>query len=670
MTFIIPNQQTKKIRQLNKGDLLGELFITKNIDLREQGKIKLSHATIATMTTDNDSAFSTADSMFSSETSLYLNSQELFDSATNNVTLDTFFSRTDQGDTNPPAPSVEEYGIYFNGKEVVSSGTSVRYRSAPTVWTTIGTVTLNSSYQTSMAVFDTFNSLLIANYNQILMIDTSWVTTRTLTIPSSYTIDSIAVNNNICYIATRHIAGLEAKLFVWDGTSTAWSGNYGVNTFEISSVKKYGGSVALITSKGKLLQFNGGGFDELAQLPIAFSDNIWGDTTNNNSVISSCGMVVDGEKIYIRLSSQLPTNINYYDSYFVSGTWCFTPDNGLYCIHTPTYTTVLKKSIDTSAVNITTNIITTTAVPITGTPVIYDAISSPSIGGLIDNKLYYTIKISSTEFKLATSLANSLAGTAIDLTGTGNAFQSFYFLLINDYGWSKANNRGAVEVVSGLAPNQLFAERLVFTADLGAKTNMSTKKTVFNVVNPQLHNRGYFILPKLNSSNNEDNYNLFSIKYKPLKEEDSILIKSRTRNRLNLPFNSISNTTANVGTWVDTNTFTTTLDMTDAIVGDEIEIIAGVGSGFLSHIESLSNNAGTWTINMTDSFMFAVANDTMYFSVDNWTLIKTITSINSTGVDYDEFNIDDYSKFIQFKIELRGTDVTIEELQVKNSKSK
>jgi len=102
-------------------------------------------------------------------------------------------------------------------------------------------------------------------------------------------------------------------------------------------------------------------------------------------------------------------------------------------------------------------------------------------------------------------------------------------------------------------------------------------------------------------------------------------------------------------------------------VGDEIEIVAGKGAGTLTHVTAISLSTGTWTVTVDEAFIFAVASDKFYFVVDNWKKLATVTKANSLGKNYYRQVIDDAkSKFIQFKVELRGVDVTIEEMQVGN----
>jgi len=72
-----------------------------------------------------------------------------------------------------------------------------------------------------------------------------------------------------------------------------------------------------------------------------------------------------------------------------------------------------------TAVNTTSNEITVTHTGITGAAVTYSNGGGGSIGGLTTATTYYLIKVSDSIVKLAASLSNAEAGTAIDLTSVG-----------------------------------------------------------------------------------------------------------------------------------------------------------------------------------------------------------------------------------------------------------
>jgi len=670
MAFVIPNQQTKELKQTNQNDTSGSLFVTKNITLDKQGEIKLSPVAVAIMTKDDDSNLDTADSMFQTDNGIYVNSKVIFNGLVAN--LDKLNSLA--SDTNAPSPGVEEDGIFFNDVEVVTDDNSLMYRSGPSTWTTVSpSLGLTSGFPTQMAVFDSFASLLVGNGQNVFMVSTGWVVTKTLVLPVGYQITSIATNNTTAYIGTRHTANGEAKMFTWDGTSTGHNGSYGVGAYEIFSLKAYKQSVAIINSYGQLMQYNGGGFTLLAQLPAFYLNKSWGDPTNDHSRISNRGMAVDGDLIYIRLDSQFNSRINVFTSYFPGGVWVYNPLVGLYNKYTPSYTRVTTISLQTSDVNTTTNVITVASAPVTGTPAIYNSVSSTSIG-VQDFVPYFVIKLSGTTIQLAQTYSDAIASTPVpvDLTATGTNFQKLYLINTNDYGWSMSYDRGSIEVLSpSIANINALAERPFFTANLHAKQSVGTSRTVLNVVNPLLPAIGYFITPRLNSASLEDSFGKLAIKYKELKVDDSITIKYKLSDRPNMPratmgSNLVLQIALKTGTWTSTTTFTTPYDLSDALVGDEIEITSGVGAGFIAHIASISLNAGVYTVTLDDAFIFAVNNDVMYFAIDNWTKVQTITKYNTTNTGYVKLPIDKNSKFVQIKVVLRGVGIVIEELQVGN----
>ncbi len=84
-----------------------------------------------------------------------------------------------------------------------------------------------------------------------------------------------------------------------------------------------------------------------------------------------------------------------------------------------------QHTIATSSVNTSTEVITISRHGmVTGDLVLYDNGGGTTLAGLSDDTLYYAIKVSDDTIKLATSTANATAGTAINLTGTGNNAQT------------------------------------------------------------------------------------------------------------------------------------------------------------------------------------------------------------------------------------------------------
>ena len=83
-------------------------------------------------------------------------------------------------------------------------------------------------------------------------------------------------------------------------------------------------------------------------------------------------------------------------------------------------------TIPTSAVNTTTEVISYTGHGLsTGDTIIYYNGGGTTLAGLTSGTTYYAIAVNANSFKVATSSANATAGTAVNLTGTGNNAQYF-----------------------------------------------------------------------------------------------------------------------------------------------------------------------------------------------------------------------------------------------------
>lgn len=671
MTYIIPSQATKQIKQTNKDDLTGEVYITKNINLDSAGYIELSSPAVAIMTTDDDADFNAVDSMFQNAGNVWVNSHDPF--VGSSLGTSTLTNRS--GDTNPPLSGFEEAGVYFNGTDVISNDANIRYRSASTTWTTVS-LSLDSNFPTSMAVFGATSGLMVGNSNIVKLINQSWATAVTLTLPVDYAVTSLSANGDTGYIATRHKAGGEGLLFVWNGTATSANGSYAFGGTELYSIKEYGSSICGVNSLGQLLRFNGGGFDELAPLPVYYIGSDWSDDSNDHARVSDKGLSVDGSLIYIRLDPTMWSNKETYKYNFVGGLWCYDPDVGLYCKYTPSYTRLSKEAIATGDVNTTTNVITLDSIsaPITGTPMVYNASGSTRLAPLRECTCYYVIKLTSSTIKVATSYANAIAGTAIDLTSTGNSSQEVIFYTTNDYGWTYAGDRGSTLVLNTQAYSSNYADRVIMTAELWAKQDITTQKSVLNVIQPNLYNRGYFVTPKLSSPNIQDVYKNITVKFNPLGDDDSILIKYRTVEKDALEVASFEAQDSRGGTWTSTTTFTSILDMSDVVEGEEIEIVGGVGAGLLAHVSSISEAGGTYTVTLDEGFAWAVSGDKFYFVSTNFKRLLTIDSSTKTAPEqYAEvptISSDNKGTFLQLKVELRGINTTVTELQVPNASFK
>lgn len=210
-----------------------------------------------------------------------------------------------------------------------------------------------------------------------------------------------------------------------------------------------------------------------------------------------------------------------------------------------------------------------------------------------------------------------------------------------DYGTFLTDLPGALKAVGAIASNVLFL------AGAWSFSNATTSLTaIFRVGGSiTLNRRGHFITSIMEAGAFEDVFQDILLQFRRfLNSGDRIIVKYRTVKAGNYPI-FISSLT-----WSDTDTFTTTTDLTNASAGDEVLILRGRGSGALVHISSLSEAGGTWTVNIDETI--PNVSGTSVAMINDW--IKAGT-ISTQSIERQSFDIDAVGTFIQFKIELRSS---------------
>jgi transcription antitermination factor NusG len=465
-------------------------------------------------------------------------------------------------------------------------------------------------------------------------------------------------------------------LFEWDGLSSEANYGYEVDGDKIYSVTKYKSGVALTTSRGEVLYCQGG-LQNLAYFPIYFTDENWSnvfiETLSIRNPISHRGMLSDGNNIYFTLNAK---NINIADdrnrpqwtNIMPSGVWCYNPKVGLTTKHTIGSGTVSRtNAITTGNVDTSTDVITIAGAtaPVTGTPCFYNAGSVGNgtvIGGLKTGWRYFIIKVTDSTIKLATTKENAENGTAINLTGTGNNDQ--YITCHPNISFGGITNSATCLFKNGLlgVAGRAYTNRILVGGHIQVGTDTSLARASLHGIVSYQENRGYYISPKIMSSEVTDNMVNMIVKHKLLKNpEDKFIVKYRNVERV-MPSYITANDSAI--TWTATDTFTSTNDLSDVLVGDEVEITSGAGAGYLAHVTSIEESSGTYTVEIDETIENISVNDRAFAVFDNWTKIKTVTSADATN--HFEAPVAKQSTWTQFKIDIRGIDTTIEEIIFNN----
>lgn len=654
----IPNE-AKRWKQTNNSDLMGNIAVTKNINFDNEGYLTLSNSSRAAMHSSIDADFDVPADIVYEEDHTYLI-----------PTWDDMFRcgyeplgeyATQVTDEGVPSTDIETGATVVNDQVVISQDTDVDYYDLATNAWVDTNISLTADGQHPVVNFLSLAAVAVANVYQVKLYSTPFSATptliTTLNLQTDFEITQMCYFNQNLYIATRHTNGGHAYMFVWNGQGSAAQQGYKVDSNMIFSICVHKDTIVLLTGDGELLAFNGGGFTQLDAFPIFYTDRHLIDVANIG--MYKAIMKSNGDVLYILFSND-DTQLRLTNQ--PDGIWCYDEKVGLYHKYSLSNSLINIQSINTTAVDVDTNQITVAspAYP-TGTEVFYRK-SGTVIGGLVNETKYFVIKVDATHIKLATTKANAIAGTAIDLTTTGEVVQDLVFFPNIDYGQTLNSRTMTVfpMVTNGNTPH--YGSDVLWGAEVKQRT-LTGDDAMLGSTTPSVESRGYFVTTKIFSSEVTDTFDNLVVKYSPfVSEMDKIIVKYRTeddrRDEINIQDSGWQ------ATWTSTTTFTTTqADMSSAIVGDEIEILMGAAGGLLAHITDISETGGTYTVTIDETFDHYITGDKSVFVFRNWKKFKTISS-TGTGFISEQLGVN--GKFLQLKIELRGIKTRIEEVKVDN----
>ena len=263
---------------------------------------------------------------------------------------------------------------------------------------------------------------------------------------------------------------------------------------------------------------------------------------------------------------------------------------------------------------------------------------------LIDNE-YYTAALDGTieenvpsgiwEWSEETGLYHKYALSHTPVSGAGGG--SIY-----DWGQNRINTAGALNFIKQNSnPSNdngtIFAGASVYT------NATSTINGIFiDDLNDTVQKNGYLVTPRIYSDAITDSWQKIYIRHKKLLDSsDKIIVKYRT--------SEVAPTEATI-TWIADDTVTSTTDLSDYVVGDEMEVTQGRGGGKCAHITDISESGGTYTVVLDDTFINVASTGKARFQ--KW--IKS--SITNTQLQsFHEYPIDMIDTWIQFKICMQFT---------------
>ncbi len=671
--------QNNQWKQPNSSYKMGTLWYTKNINLDEEGIIKMSPRTVnifdSSETTANIGSTNfdipSAFGRYSDNSFRVVTNDEPFDVSLAGVTK----SISENTESNNPNLTTTSHGVWWQGDWYTSTSTTVTYYdTSADDWASSAPITsLSASVRHYMTVFKNKNSLAVSNGNTVKLYNTSHSNTVTLTLPADFEVIGLAYNYYKIGIITRLGTDLTGQnsnsfFFTWDGASSEAGTGVDIGAYTAISIVPYKSSFVVLTGEGQLLYWNGGGFDVLASFPFYFTQNRF----SGQSSFQAYGdiMLVDGDTILINVGFELDSSNYKGDEYVVnnpSGVWCFDPSVGLYHKYSPSISRTYNHWITTGNVNTTTDIITTTnTIPATGNPLMISGLNGSLIGGITNRKIYYLIKLTSTTFQIAETKELAIAGTAVDLTSqTENVFLWMYDL--KDYGASYTGKTGAIAF---FGTGKDWYTHIIGGTTLKNSADNDTE-TMFMAV-PFLDSVSSFVLPKLFLESTTETIKSLTVKHRPLDVHDKIIVKVKNVDYLNVPTSSVITVSSQPANWTSSDEFYTGCDLNEIKTlfdaGEEIEVefISGVGAGQMVKLTGIDYSAGTYAITLAEDVIGASAGLKSHFVMDNW---KVCAEVDFDTQKEGVFNVPiaKSSKAPQLKFELRGIGTAIEDIQIINN---
>lgn len=182
------------------------------------------------------------------------------------------------------------------------------------------------------------------------------------------------------------------------------------------------------------------------------------------------------------------------------------------------------------------------------------------------------------------------------------------------------------------------------------------KGVFYDDVATNTNKRGIFTTPFVMAEQIDDNWQKGSYRHSPLPSGDKIIAKYRTQKSTTLPFIASC-------TFTSTTTFTSTdANFANITGGEECEFVMGKHSGTTTHVSSISESGGTYTITVDEAILSASGSGKV--KMTNFKKIATFS--DQTSMEHDAPIMDTSTK-VQMKTEMRFTGNTeIDDLTIIN----
>ncbi|QGH73338.1 MAG: hypothetical protein [Siphoviridae sp. cttb18] len=155
------------------------------------------------------------------------------------------------------------------------------------------------------------------------------VTLNRLIFPQEFEVMWIRSSRSAYYIGCRNKKSREAKVFIWDGYSPNFNEDYKVGSSDVFAGVIKDEICHILNGFGQLKKFNGGGFSEIARLPLREDKYAKFEPTAGSYPVHRNGMTVVDDRICFLLNADVQGSRRMLHN-MMSGIWEYHEDIGLY----------------------------------------------------------------------------------------------------------------------------------------------------------------------------------------------------------------------------------------------------------------------------------------------------------------------------------------------------
>jgi len=221
---------------------------------------------------------------------------------------------------------------------------------------------------------------------------------------------------------------------------------------------------------------------------------------------------------------------------------------------------------------------------------------------------------------------------------------------LDDYGQYNVRIAGAIDVLKN-ATSSSEKGRIVFGATIQSESATTDTTSVSGLFTDDTaktsQSLGFFTTNQIFSNRIADTWQKIYVMYRNfLTSTDKCVVKYKTEE---------STPTKCDITWTDLDRFTTTTDLSAYEKGDDIQLIQGFQSGRNLIIESISENAGTYTVIVDEDLPSNTVDKSSVARIDKWILAGTITNEDNKQYKALTLPTKNISPWVQFKVVMRFT---------------